>query len=347
MLLPSVCRVPISHSSDTSEARRLARTMATGIGFSLTECEDLAIVASELASNLIKHATGGKLVFTPLNESGRLGIKMESLDEGPGIADIELAMADGFSTTGSLGYGLGAVNRLMDELKIRPRSDGKPGTQITCLRWRLEHHQMGVCPLSFGAATRACRGMELNGDAYLVKRWNNSALVALIDGLGHGQQANIAAQAAREYIENHYNQPLEKIVQGADRACRATRGVVMALARFDWQLQPVRLSFISVGNIEARVNGNPTIESFPAYRGVIGLNASDPVAAEDPWHPDYTLVLHTDGLRTNWRWDDFPGLAALPPADAARRLLQDLAKEEDDATVIVVGKNKSIDISYE
>jgi len=340
MPLPSCCRVSVSHLSDANEARRLVKAMASELGFGMRESEEFAIVVSELASNLVKHATSGQLTLTPLEEGGRFGIKIESQDNGPGIADVERAITDGFSTTGSLGYGLGSVNRLMDEFEIQPGPDGKTGTQITCLRWRREHaRKTEECPLAFGVATRAYRNTELNGDTFVVRRSNKFALVALIDGLGHGQYAKIAAQAAREYIENHYDQPLEALFRGAGRACRATRGVVMALARFDWKAETISLTFASVGNIEARVFGSPVPMNFIVQRGVVGLNAPDPVIAGNIWSSDYILVLHTDGVRTKWCWNNFPELADLPASPAARRLLQALAKDNDDATVIVVRKS--------
>ena len=340
MPLSSCCRVPIAHSSDAIEARRLVKGMAIELGFDLKVSEEFAIVVSELVTNLIKHATGGRLVLTPIEDSGRLGIQIESQDDGPGIADVEQAIADGFSATGSLGYGLGTINRLMDEFEIQPRPDGKTGTQITCLRWRRECIQKTkTCPLSFGVATRTYRNMELNGDAFIVKRWNEFALIALIDGLGHGQHANLAAQTAREYIENHYDQPLEALFRGAGRACRTTRGVVMALARFDWKEVPIKLSFASVGNIEARVFGCATPMNFIIHRGVVGLNAPNPFIAEYSWSSDFVLVLHTDGLHKMWYWNDFPELADAPASRAARRLLQKLDKGDDDATVIVVRKS--------
>lgn len=340
MPLPPGCRIPVSHLSDANEARRLVKAMAFDLGFDIKESEEFAIVVSELASNLVKHATSGQLILTPLEEGGRLGIKIESQDHGPGIADVERAITDGFSTTGSLGYGLGSINRLMDEFEIQPGPDGKTGTQITCLRWKREPaRKTEDCPLSFGVATRSYHNMELNGDAFIVRRSNEFALIALIDGLGHGQYAHIAAQSAREYIENHYDQPLEALFRGAGRACRATRGVVIALARFTWKTGIISLTFASIGNIEAKVFGSPVPVNLIVQRGVVGLNAPNPVVAEYSWSPDYVLVLHTDGVQTIWRWDDFPGLAGLPASLAAGRLLQVLAKDSDDATVIVVRKS--------
>lgn len=113
----------------------------------------------------------------------------------------------------------------------------------------------------------------------------------------------------------------------------------MALARFDWKEGPINLKFASVGNIEARVLGSQTPINFMMQRGVVGLNAPNPVVTEYSWNLDYALVLHTDGLHTMWCWNDFNELAEATAACSAQRLLQKLDKGDDDATVIVVRRS--------
>ena len=108
----------------------------------------------------------------------------------------------------------------------------------------------------------------------------------------------------------------------------------MALARLDWGLG--RLTFASVGNIEVRVFPRSEPFHFIVRRGVIGLNAPNAVVTDHPWPSDHMLVLHSDGLRTHWGWKDFPDAADKPAPALAQELLRSLAKEEDDATVVVV-----------
>ena len=325
--------IEVLHSSDVGAARRLARALAERIGFDPVASEEVALAMTELATNLIKHAQSGRLTLTALAEGGRVGMGIESDDSGPGIADIERALGDRFSTAGTRGTGLGAVNRLMDELDIT--SERGRGTRIVCHKW-LRQHTVGIrpCPLAFGVATRPRQPGAENGDAFVIKQRAESALVGIMDGLGHGQFAHRAAEAARQYVESHYDQPLDQVFRGVGRACRATRGVVMALARFDWGLG--RLTFASVGNIEVRVFPDSRQFSFSIRRGVIGLNAPNAVVTDHPWPSDHMLVLHSDGLRTHWGWKDFPGLADQPAPVLAQEFLRLLAKDEDDATVIVV-----------
>jgi anti-sigma regulatory factor (Ser/Thr protein kinase) len=301
--------IAVVHGSDVNEARQRAQAMALAIGFDETASAEVALAVSELGANLLRHTKGGTLTLTPL--------------------------VDGFSTAGGLGYGLGAVNRLMDELDIASEPGTSEGTRITCKRWlRVDVRRTMPGPLTFGAASRPHPRMTENGDAFVIKCWGEGALVAVIDGLGHGPFAEHAAQTARQYVESHVDQPLDLILRGVGRACRATRGVVMALARFDWG--GTQLTFASIGNIEARAFGSVEPMNFAVRRGIVGVNAPNPAVTQHRWQPNYLLVLHSDGLTTRWRWEDFPGLGRTSASVIARRLLQALAKDDDDATVLVV-----------
>jgi anti-sigma regulatory factor (Ser/Thr protein kinase)/serine/threonine protein phosphatase PrpC len=336
-------KIRIVHTSDVFAARRAAAVMAEEIGFDEKTKEETILAVSELASNLAKHTEQGTLILTILKDETRDGMQIESVDRGPGIADVEEAMRDGYSTVGSLGYGLGTANRLTDEFDIKSRRGTGGGTRIVARRWkRIEAIGTEPCPLEFGAATRAHPKMGVNGDAFVIKTWGESALVALIDGLGHGQFAHRAAQAARRYIEGHFNVPMDEIFRNTGRACRATRGIVMALARFDWGKE--KLTHASIGNIETHVFGSSKPMNFTVRRGIIGGSAPRPVVTEHDWIPHNIMVLHTDGVRSHWRLEDFPDLFKMSAAAAAQHLLHALAKENDDATIIVV-KGKSVDKS--
>jgi anti-sigma regulatory factor (Ser/Thr protein kinase) len=341
---------------DIIRAQAAAKRFALELGFDPTAIEEIAIVISELASNLVKHAQGGRLTLSPASRDQRSGIRIESNDRGPGIVHVESAMADGFSTSGSLGYGLGTVNRLMDEFQIT--SQQPQGTYILSQKWQhADSAPETACPLEFGVATRPFPGMEVNGDAFVIKHWGSSALIGVIDGLGHGEFAHLAAETARQFIETHYDQPLDAPFRGVARVCRSTRGVVMALARFDFGPQVsgfkentpasvqseigagqpwIRLSFGSIGNIEVRVRGNHAPMNFMVLRGVLGGSAPKVVITEHTWELGNLMVLHSDGLRTHWIWEDFPELTSQSAGALAQQLLSALAKDEDDATVIVV-----------
>ena len=324
--------VAIVQLAQVKQAVHLARNFAESLGFSSADCDEIALVVSELGSNLVRHASGGTMTLSGIEASGRAGIRIESEDSGPGIPDVERALTDGYSTAGSLGFGLGTVNRLMDDLEVYSQSPH--GTRLVSQRWmRPERKNLRLDEIRFGAATRPYRHLPENGDAFVIMQWDRFALAGVIDGLGHGPFAQRAAQTARQYLEQHFDQPLDSLFLGVQRACRATRGVVMALARFDLAHHKVTVG--SVGNIEVRMFGSPESFSLIVRRGVIGLNAPNPVLLEHPWLPSCVLVMHSDGLRTHWHWSEFPELADAAPDTIAKRLLQSLGKLEDDATVIV------------
>ena len=329
---PKATQLSISEPLDSAAAQHAVRQMAVTLGFPGNASEELALAVAELASNLLKHAGGGTLTLRPLYPGGCVGIEVEASDHGPGIADVEQSFADGYSTSGSLGYGLGSVNRLMDEIDISSAPDS--GTQIVCRRWlRTNQKDLTGSRWEVGVFTRPCQGWRQNGDAFVVKEWQGQLLVGVIDGLGHGELAQKAALAAQLYVETHYDQPLEKIFSGVARASRATRGVVMALAMFR---SSARLHFLSIGNVEVRAWSGPERLSFFLQRGILGGQQSSPRVQEFKWKSDWLLVLHTDGLRARWQWSDFPGLQREPAEFAARKLMRALATEHDDATVLVV-----------
>lgn len=335
MQMPSPQVFQIAHLSDVSVVRQAAKVLAEVLGFDVKGVSEIAIAVTELSSNLVEHAGAGTITLTPLDEAECRGIQVESADSGPGITDIEQAMTDGYSTkgSGSLGAGLGAVNRLMDEFRIQ--SEVGKGTTIICRRCLHDAAPIvKLSPLEFGAASHTYPGMEVCGDSFVFKQWDHFALAAVIDGVGHGRPAFEAAQAARTYIENHADQSLELIFQNVGYTCRSTRGVVMALARIDWLES--KLTFASVGNIEARLMGAVEPTNFMVRRGIIGYNAPRALTTEHRWTERNMLIMHSDGVKSTWRLEDFPELLGKSASVLAQRLLYTLDRGDDDATMIVV-----------
>lgn len=326
--------IGVAQLVEIPQAGDSARSFAHALGFGPMEGEDIALAVTELASNLIRHASGGTIKLSQIQDMERRGMQIESEDSGPpGIPYSKQAVTNGYAVADGLCVGLGAINRLMDDLEFSSRP--VTGLRIICQRWlRPQASALSTRGLAFGAAMRACRLLPENGDAFIIRQWEGHALVGVIDGLGHGQFAQRASQTARQYIEQHFDQPLDSIFRGVGRACRATRGVVMALARFDLAQQKFRAA--SIGNVEMRLIGSPGRFSLIIRRGILGLNAPNPICTEHPWTPTSLLLLHSDGLRTHWDWNEFRNLAQAPPDIIAQQLLRVLGKIEDDATVVVV-----------
>jgi len=126
--------LPIRTQDDIVRVRAATRESAVAQGFSLVDQTKLVTAASELARNTLDYGGGGEVEITRLDEPPRRGVRLIFTDQGPGIADIEQALRDGFTSGGGLGLGLGGARRLSNEFAI----DSKPGqgTRITIARWR-------------------------------------------------------------------------------------------------------------------------------------------------------------------------------------------------------------------
>jgi serine/threonine-protein kinase RsbT len=127
-----VC-VPIRADSDVVAARSAGRTVAEQGGFGGSDLTVIATAISELARNILKYAHEGEILVETVERHSRAGVSVVARDDGPGIADVDLAMQDGFSTANSLGLGLPGTRRLMDEFEII--STPGSGTTVTAIKW--------------------------------------------------------------------------------------------------------------------------------------------------------------------------------------------------------------------
>jgi serine/threonine-protein kinase RsbT len=131
--LTSDRRIAIQATADAELARAQARILAQHLGFDAVATEAITLATMELASNLLRYATNGAILLSPVQRGAATGLEIESCDEGPGIADIAHALTDNFSTGGGLGCGLPAVRRLMDTFSLTTQPGG---TRIVAQKWR-------------------------------------------------------------------------------------------------------------------------------------------------------------------------------------------------------------------
>ncbi len=127
-------RVAIESDRGIVEARQLGRAMAVKLGFSPGAATLVATAISELARNILQYAGQGEITLQPVERLGDCGLVVLARDQGPGIADVRLAMEDGYSSSGRLGLGLPGVRRLMDEFEIQ--SGPGFGTSVRAVKWR-------------------------------------------------------------------------------------------------------------------------------------------------------------------------------------------------------------------
>jgi hypothetical protein len=246
-------------------------------------------------------------------------------------------MSDGYSTGGTAGQGLGAMQRLADRFDLYSRSTaaGGGGTALVA-RVFAAGSRRGTATrpaLESGAVCVALAGERACCDSWLLVERQGRTLVALVDGLGHGPDAALASAAATRVVASRPDASPTVLIEAMHGALRSTRGAAVAIA----DVQPSRgtLTFVGVGNVAATIHSRSGPRSLASNNGTVGHVMRKVQEFSYEWPDDATLVMHTDGINTRWRLDAYPGLARHDPALLAGVLFRDAARGRDDATVIV------------
>lgn len=321
----------IAEASQVGEARRMAMAIATNLGFNETERGKVGIVVTEVANNLVRHAKEGELLLRPLFKDSLSGLEILALDKGPGMANVNQCLRDGFSTGGTSGTGLGATLRLSAFFDIH--SVPSLGTAIVAHLWSKPLPQRLSAGLEIGVVCLPKAGETACGDAWAVEQQSGRASAIVADGLGHGPDAALASQTAVRVFQENARLPPNQILEAVHGALRSTRGVAVAIAELDLNQQQVR--FAGVGNIAGSVLTAEKSWSMISYNGIVGYQIRKIQEFVYPLPSQSLLILHSDGLATQWRVDRYPGLAARHPSLIAGVLYRDFKRGSDDVTVLV------------
>ena len=323
-------QVRVIEPSQPSEARLLARDLAEAAGLGEGDAYRASIVASELATNLVKYAADGELLLRAISEADRPGIELLSIDRGPGVADLDVALRDGHSTGGSPGTGLGAVRRLSEEFDI---ATGARGT-IVLSRIYAGRRAATAAPVVFGAVSVAMAREEPCGDSWAVRRNGRVVDALVVDGLGHGLFASEAARAAVDMWTSDRSAAIADSLAVIHGGLKHTRGAAGAIAELDLDAHLMR--FAGVGNIAAAIvtAGGRTRQAV-SHNGTLGHQARIFREFAYPWDSGGLLVVHSDGLTSHWSLDEYPGLSRRHPAVIAGVLYRDFSRGRDDVTVLV------------
>lgn len=320
-------RVAVAERSQVGEARRTAVALATRAELAQERIDEVALLATELSTNLLAHGEGGELVLASPGP-GRLDLL--ALDNGPGIRDIATAMRDGQSTSDTPGLGLGAIRRLSDAWDVFSRPARGAAVLARIGTTAAEEGAVRVGALGF-----AYPGQDVSGDAAFTGPLEGGGTrVAVFDGLGHGPAACDAAQAAVATLGACAALGPAAALDAVDRALGDTRGAAGSVVDLD----PVGggLVFAGVGNVTAAVVDGPKVHRLVNVHGTLGQGVRRQREAREAWPRRAVLVLHTDGLEPDWRLDDHPGLASRDPVLIAGVLLRGHAgARRDDVTVAV------------
>ncbi|MFJ7241320.1 ATP-binding SpoIIE family protein phosphatase [Streptomyces olivaceus] len=347
--MPRVWDVPVHDSTRVRDARVAAEHAAALAGLDERRTATASLVATELATNVLKHAGGGTVLIDVVappvlaaDHGGARLVQVATVDHGPGIADVPAALRDGFTTTGSLGAGLGTCARLADDFDLHSvpgqgtvvvaRVGAVPGGPAAAPRGPAARVRAGAVNVPFA-------GAEYSGDAWAWVRAGDVVSLMLADGLGHGPEAARASTAAVEALGASAHLAPAEALRRLDRALTGTRGAAVAVAQVDTRTGVLRFS--GVGNIGARLCEGGTWRHLVSRPGIVGTHRPATLRDQEAvWADDRVLVLHSDGLPSRWSPTSDTCRTTTDPAVTAAVTFRDASSParpvRDDTAVVVL-----------
>ena len=324
----------VVEQSQVGQVRRLATDLGRAQGLGEDDLGRAALVATEMSTNLVKYGKSGTVTLNRFHHDGAEGLQLVAADKGPGFADFMASTRDGHSTGGSLGIGLGVIMRASDLFDTYTRVDQGSAILSRVARDRAAPSGSVESGLAIGARQAPKSGETECGDAWahaICGRWER---LCLVDGLGHGPLAAVAAQEAiAAFRAAPESQMPADIVDACHSELTSTRGAVMAVVAIDRAAG--MLYFAGVGNIAGMVYSGISSKSLLSTEGIVGHRMRTVRTVEREWSPGDTVVLSTDGLSGRWNVANYPGLLERHAVLVASILFRDFARTTDDATVVV------------
>jgi anti-sigma regulatory factor (Ser/Thr protein kinase) len=321
----------LADASAVGAARRAAGALTYAMGFDEARRGGVAIAVTEAASNAVRHAGGGELLLREAGEGSEPVLEVLCLDRGPGMANVAECLRDGYSTAGTPGTGLGAMSRAADFFDVT--STPGAGTALVLRFGRSAGAPAATAPASLGVVCVAKPGEFVSGDDWAARIRDDDATLLLADGLGHGTFASAAAREATRLVREAAAEAPADVMDRIHRGLRSTRGAAAAVARVEVARGEVR--FAGIGNIGITILGGGAARNLVSFSGIVGHQVRKIQEMRYPWPEHAMLVMHSDGLQSQWKLEGYAGLAQRDPSLIAAVLYRDFARGRDDVAVLV------------
>ena len=315
----------IRDSSAVGAARRDAQRVAATLQMDETALGRVGVVVTELGNNTLRHGRGGELLIQAVPGIAGSAVEVIAIDRGPGMADVQRCLRDGYSSGSTPGTGLGAVRRLAAEFDVA--SVPSKGTVVMA---RIGSGQT----LRYGAVCTAREGEIECGDTWRLAQDDaqRSALI-VIDGLGHGPPAAAAAHLAADSFASKPFDPPQTQLERAHQVLTSSRGAAVACAAWTNRHE---FAYAGIGNIAGRLAAADGSRGLVSHNGTLGYQLRRVQQFDYPVNGDNLLIMHSDGLSARWDLNEHVGLRQHHPAVIAATLYRDHMRGKDDATVVVV-----------
>lgn len=318
--------------------KREIHNLALQCGFSAHRAGETDIIISELSSNLIKFAGGGELLYRAVEHRGKFRIELYVLDAGIGIDNIAKIMHDGYSSSNTLGQGLGAIRRLSNTFQMYSmRGWGTVQYVEICDSVSIKSAEPQLLPHAVIATN--CPGEKVCGDGYHVKYLSDGLQVFLGDGLGHGPNALEAVQSAINIFKGSIEKDPVVVIRQIHEGVKKTRGLVATIVSVNYASG--NWTICGVGNISTRIYMGINNKTYTPYNGIIGHNIPRTLNNTIvPYCIHQILIMHSDGLRTRWNLNELTSIIKQDSGLIAAALYKDNLRGNDDATIIVAKLNR-------
>ncbi len=333
-MLPHV-NVPILRESDLSEARAAVASVAALHGVDEITKGRVGQVATELGLNLLRHARGGRLLIGCHAIDDGATIEVISIDSGPGIPDVNRTMRDHLHSGTSPGGGLADVRHLSTDFSIF--SIPGRGTVVLSRAWApAAHASSSKAPsarFSHAGICLAAPGQSVSGDSWGIRLGNCKASVIVSDGTGKGLAAAGASAVATKFFHEFPAEP-RVVLQKTHDLLTATAGAAVAIADLD--ARAGLITFSGMGNVACRVVSSSEDIVLSSQPGILGRDVGELVEVRRSWPDHSVVIMHSDGLSSDWGLKSTPGLLYCDPAVIGGWLLRDHASRVDDVTILVL-----------
>jgi anti-sigma regulatory factor (Ser/Thr protein kinase) len=316
----------VADPSAAAACRAAALALAGRLDFPAARLDQVALAVTEAASNLHKHASQGTMLLRIGRGDDKAWLEMVTIDAGPGMRDTSSALRDGHSTSGTLGIGLGAIQRLADFCDLY--SEPGHGTVLVARFWP----QPRPGNARYAGLVRSITGETECGDAFGATGTGSCVTGVLCDGLGHGP---LAAAAAMEAVMAVLEEPVAEpaiLVERAHRRMSHTRGGAIGVV----QAAGAGVRFAGLGNIAATILADGTRKGMVSLPGIAGHQARAIRQFDYVAPPGAAIILHSDGISNRWDPRLLPGLNARDPLVVAAAILAEAGTRRDDAGVLVL-----------
>jgi hypothetical protein len=250
------------------------------------------------------------------------------------MANVQACLADGYSSAGTAGHGLGAVIRQSHLVDIA----SWPGVGTAVLarigpdNGKNNNRAVASSHSGFGAVSVAKSGEEVCGDSWAIDLAGSTATLLVADGLGHGPDAAEAAVEAVRLFHRFHSHQVPTLLDYIHGGLRATRGAAVSIARYEPGTRQV--IFAGIGNVSGALAGNGDLRRMVSMPGTAGYNVRK-IQSFQYTFSGGLVILCSDGLSTSWTPSRYPNLDAAHPSLIAAILYRDFARRRDDATVLV------------